>query len=65
MKKKQISLEKKLMLNKETIADLNAQQTELLAGGAAKFTRPIECGVETNNETCVTFRPTRPFCEIC
>ncbi len=34
MKKKKLSLEKKLSLNKETVASLSKQQQNQLAGGA-------------------------------
>lgn len=34
MKKKKLSLEKKLSLNKEIVATLNKQQQQQLAGGA-------------------------------
>ncbi|MGN7824237.1 class I lanthipeptide [Chitinophaga sp. 22536] len=63
MKKKKATIERKLLLNKATIAALNADQQKKIAGGAMYITRPIEC--ESYVETCVTVHVQTGPCEIC
>jgi hypothetical protein len=61
MKKKNLQLEKKLTLNKETLINLSQEQLGSLAGGAP-VTR-VTCARE-----CVTFATIRPgeqFCRPC
>ncbi|MBV8253003.1 MAG: class I lanthipeptide [Chitinophaga sp.] len=64
MKKKKVSLEKKLTLNKEAIASLNAAQQDVIAGGNAFYTRQFTCTV-TYQETCQTIPPGEMDCVIC
>lgn len=51
MKKKQLSLNKKLMLKKEGVAALNAQQQANIAGGMPRTEFSVCCW-ETNEATC-------------
>lgn len=61
MKKKQVSLRKKLTLGKSTVAALTAHQQQLIAGGAATTT--VVC--QSRQLTCATrIRPTGP-CQLC
>ncbi|RBL90150.1 class I lanthipeptide [Chitinophaga flava] len=64
MKKRKANLERKLTLNKETVANLNMQQQQQIAGGAGFIiTRPIDC--QSFAVTCDTAQmPTGP-CELC
>ncbi|MCW3466212.1 class I lanthipeptide [Chitinophaga nivalis] len=52
MKKKQLSLSKKLLLKKEAILELNKNQQNSLAGGAAASR--IDCGTWDPERTCET-----------
>ncbi|MBV8253000.1 MAG: class I lanthipeptide [Chitinophaga sp.] len=65
MKKKTISLEKKLTLNKETVAFLNDSQKNSLAGGLPTTTvLPTRlCG--TLVDTCSTIPPGQMLCIAC
>ncbi|SKA38009.1 hypothetical protein SAMN04488128_104377 [Chitinophaga eiseniae] len=56
MKKKNITIGKKLSFNKETIAALNVGQQQLIAGGATIVTKLVNCTTGLD-ETC----PTIPF----
>jgi len=65
MKKKKIDLGRKLLLNKETVASLNASQQQQLVGGVA--TRDIICLDETKViSSCRATRPSpnSPCCQI-
>jgi hypothetical protein len=65
MKKKKIDLSKKLMLTKETIAELNAEQQFQVQGGAA--TLVAICTTETRQiSSCRATSPApgRPCCMI-
>jgi hypothetical protein len=64
MRKRKISLEKKLSLNKETIAALNAQQQAVIAGGLPPRTLWSDC-LNTKSETCVTIPPNQNACIAC
>jgi hypothetical protein len=62
MKKKTISINKKLMLGKSPIASLNENQQGMIAGGMA-ITQVFNC--TSRAITCATApRPGRP-CELC
>ncbi|RAJ77419.1 hypothetical protein CLV59_107186 [Chitinophaga dinghuensis] len=63
MKKKKLSLEKKLALNKEAVAFLNASQKEALAGGIPPLTLKITC--ITSQDTCETIPPNQMECIYC
>ncbi|MBC9934220.1 class I lanthipeptide [Chitinophaga qingshengii] len=66
MKKKQIDLGKKLLLNKETVASLNVSQQQQLVGGIIE-TRNIICTEDTRAiSSCRATSPgnTRPCCQI-
>ncbi|RAJ77421.1 hypothetical protein CLV59_107188 [Chitinophaga dinghuensis] len=63
MKKKKISLEKKLTLKKEAVASLNATQQQSIAGGAI-FTRLLTCDV-TREASCETIPPGEYNCIVC
>ncbi|WP_212004896.1 class I lanthipeptide [Chitinophaga sp. HK235] len=66
MKKKQVSLSKKLTLGKSTVGALNVSQQELIAGGipttTVTFTR-INC--PTFLDTCATIPPGAQLCQFC
>jgi len=64
MRKRKIPLEKKLSLNKETIALLNATQQARIAGGSPPLTLGPPC-VDTQNATCATIPPGRLECIFC
>ncbi|RAJ77420.1 hypothetical protein CLV59_107187 [Chitinophaga dinghuensis] len=64
MKKKKVSLEKKLTLKKEAVASLNAMQQSAIAGGAAFYTKQFTCTV-TYQDTCQTIPPGEFDCVIC
>ena len=64
MRKRKLPLEKKLSLNKEAVALLNASQQTQVAGGAQAITRLDECLV-TRQETCVTIPPGQMYCIMC
>jgi hypothetical protein len=64
MKKKQLSLHKKLCLNKEIISELNAQQQILIAGGALPPTRVVAC-ISGAAATCATIPPRMDHCVFC
>ncbi|WP_212005512.1 class I lanthipeptide [Chitinophaga sp. HK235] len=58
MRKKKISLDKKLSLNKSTIVTLNAQQQAVVEGGAIPVTRFITClSCGETCDICVTLTP--------
>ncbi|MGN7824238.1 class I lanthipeptide [Chitinophaga sp. 22536] len=62
MKKKKISINRKLMLGKSPVASLNNLQQEMVAGGMAA-TLIVNC--PSRVETCATApSPTRP-CQFC
>lgn len=62
MKKKNITIDRKLALGKSPIASLNNDQQQMIAGGIPT-TRIINC--TSRAETCATApSPTRP-CQIC
>ncbi|WP_147243582.1 class I lanthipeptide [Chitinophaga flava] len=63
MKKKQVSLQKKLILGKSTVATLNASQQQLIAGGLPTVTRILNC--PSNADTCATIPPGGHACQIC
>ncbi|MBV8253002.1 MAG: class I lanthipeptide [Chitinophaga sp.] len=63
MKKKKLSLDKKLTLNKEAVAFLNASQKEAVAGGIPPLTFKITC--ITSQDTCETVPPMQPECIYC
>ncbi|MBV8253006.1 MAG: class I lanthipeptide [Chitinophaga sp.] len=63
MKKKKIELSKKLVLSKETIAQLNADQQHQLMGGMVS----VRCTDDTLQiSSCVASSPApgRPCCQI-
>jgi hypothetical protein len=63
MKRKKVNLERKLQLNKATIAMLQPDHQQKLAGGLPTVTRIINC--LSGEETCATIPgPTRP-CQLC
>ncbi|PSL48024.1 hypothetical protein CLV51_102884 [Chitinophaga niastensis] len=64
MRKRKMPLEKKLSLNKETIAALNTQQQAAIAGGLQLFTRRFPCEY-TLYETCATIPPHQQACVAC
>ncbi|MGO4293027.1 class I lanthipeptide [Chitinophaga sp. RAB17] len=64
MRKRKMPLEKKLSLNKESIALLNTTQQAMIAGGLAPLTLRPPC-LATQFETCVTIPPNRPNCIFC
>ncbi|MBV7530262.1 class I lanthipeptide [Chitinophaga sp. sic0106] len=64
MRKRKLPLEKKLSLNKEAVALLNASQQTQIAGGAAAASVLIGCMV-TNQATCVTIPPGQMYCIMC
>ncbi|HVI44779.1 MAG TPA: class I lanthipeptide [Chitinophaga sp.] len=65
MKKKTILLDKKLSLNKATIASLTAEKQAQLAGGAISLrTNCTNCDY-TRFETCVTIPPMQEACIYC
>ncbi|MGN7824243.1 hypothetical protein HGH92_25725 [Chitinophaga varians] len=67
MKKKNIVIGKKLSFNKETIAALNMEQQQLIAGGAATTicpTRPAICNTGLD-KTCPTIPDTGHQCVRC
>ncbi|MBC9909521.1 class I lanthipeptide [Chitinophaga varians] len=62
MKKKKISIDRKLMLGKSPIASLNDNQQEMIVGGIP-VTRLVNC--TSRLESCATApSPTRP-CQLC
>jgi hypothetical protein len=61
MKKKKISLNKKLFLDKAVIASLNQRQQQLLAGGL----RPKTMTCFTFLDTCETFPADAQICFAC
>lgn len=63
MKKKQVSLQKKLILGKSTVATLNANQQQQIAGGLPTITRIIDC--PSNADTCATIPPGGHICQFC
>lgn len=63
MKKKNIAIGKKLSFSKETIAELNASQQQLIAGGAMIITLIINC--TSGMETCATIQRPGGQCELC
>jgi hypothetical protein len=63
MKKKQLSLSKKLIFSKETISSLNSQQQSYIAGGKRPPTWQVFC--ITNEGSCNTFRPDQDQCILC
>lgn len=63
MRKKKMSFEKKLSLNKETIASLNATQQATIAGGAV-LTQDARCSY-TYYETCMTIPVGEKLCVNC
>ncbi|WP_073087777.1 class I lanthipeptide [Chitinophaga jiangningensis] len=64
MRKRKLPLEKKLSLNKEAVALLNASQQTKIAGGALAISRIDGCLV-TSQETCVTIPPGQMYCIMC
>ncbi|NML39886.1 hypothetical protein HHL17_21985 [Chitinophaga sp. G-6-1-13] len=67
MKKKNIAIGKKISLNKETIAALNMEQQQLIAGGAPTTTvqtRFTICNTGQDN-TCPTIPNTGHQCVRC
>ena len=64
MRKKKLSFEKKLSLNKETIASLNTAQLAVIAGGAAPVTQDVRCSY-TYYETCMTIPVGEKLCVNC
>ncbi|NIG54999.1 class I lanthipeptide [Chitinophaga sp. Cy-1792] len=63
MRKRKLSLEKKLSLNKETVTTLTASNQQQLAGGKALTLLP-NCAY-TAAETCVTIPPGQMYCIAC
>ena len=62
MKKKKISIDRKLMLGKSPIASLNDNQQEMVVGGVLA-TKLVNC--LSRLESCATApSPTRP-CQLC
>lgn len=57
-------LEKKLSLNKEAIAILNATQQARIAGGSPPLTLGPPC-VDTQIATCATIPPGQQYCIFC
>lgn len=64
MRKTKLCLEKKLSLNKETIALLNTTQQAMIAGGLPPLTLRPPCSV-TQYETCDTIPPHQMACIRC
>ncbi|MGO4293026.1 class I lanthipeptide [Chitinophaga sp. RAB17] len=64
MRKRKMPLEKKLSLNKESIALLNTTQQTMIAGGLLPLTLRPPC-MDTQAETCVTIPPGRLDCVFC
>jgi len=64
MKKRKIPLEKKLSLNKATVALLNSTQQDRIAGGLPPLTLGTLCQ-NTQNATCATIPPGRQYCVLC
>ncbi|WP_148707211.1 class I lanthipeptide [Chitinophaga skermanii] len=64
MKKKKLSLDKKLTLTKATIADLNTDQQNSIVGGATVGSACITESLAISS--CIATRPssTRPCCQI-
>ncbi|RAJ08605.1 hypothetical protein LX64_01258 [Chitinophaga skermanii] len=61
MKKKKLDLQKKLNINKSTVAQLTTDQQALVKGGI--ITLNVRC--ETNQASCNTFRWTEDQCILC
>ena len=64
MRKRKMPLEKKLSLNKESIALLNATQQSMIAGGLLPLTLRPPC-MDTQLDTCVTIPPRQQYCVFC
>lgn len=64
MRKRKMPLEKKLSLNKESIALLNATQQAVIAGGLLPLTLRPPC-MDTQLGTCNTIPPGQMFCVAC
>ncbi|MCW3465562.1 class I lanthipeptide [Chitinophaga nivalis] len=68
MKRKQISLNKKLFLGKVRIAELNNAQQLILQGGIPPLTKGVGCfsaECTTIGTTCATKRPGGNLCIHC
>jgi hypothetical protein len=64
MRKRKMPLEKKLSLNKESIALLNAPQQSMIAGGLLPLTLRPPC-MDTRLDTCITIPPGQMNCVFC
>jgi len=64
MRKRKMPLEKKLSLNKESIALLNDTQQSMIAGGLLPVTFRPPC-LDTVLDTCVTIPPRQQDCVFC
>ncbi|RAJ77417.1 hypothetical protein CLV59_107184 [Chitinophaga dinghuensis] len=65
MKKKKLSLEKKLTLNKEAVAFLNDAQQNMIAGGQPTTTVMSIRTCPTVVDTCSTIPPGQMACVAC
>lgn len=66
MKKKKVSLQRKLELNKETIASLNAAHQSAVVGGLPPLTRDVRCIITNDgSDTCATIPPGQINCVFC
>ncbi|WP_212004894.1 class I lanthipeptide [Chitinophaga sp. HK235] len=63
MKKKKVSIERKLSFNKQTVAQLNDRQQQLIAGGL-ELTRLTDCPTG-QQRTCPTIPPAGMMCVRC
>ncbi|RBL90152.1 class I lanthipeptide [Chitinophaga flava] len=65
MKKKQVSLSKKLTLGKSTVGALNASQQEQIAGGIPTTTVTSRINCPTVLDTCATIPVGSHLCQFC
>ncbi|RBL90151.1 class I lanthipeptide [Chitinophaga flava] len=65
MKKKNVSLHKKLVLGKSTVAALNVSQQQMIAGGVTTVTVTKLITCNSQGETCATAPVRTKPCELC